>query len=190
MEEKIDLKAMEKSLDMYGAGLFDEMYKDPSVDWISGDSVDDEGHPAYCFFDSGKKLIASFNNVVNDYKGKASEIFNNIGNYMRRSFYDHETIEAEDKGKSPHYQLNVRDIKRTKNPILRMAKLALLEIGLNQKMDDAKETIDNSDLLKEIRSYRSGTKEGSNIYKTLMNGMKEYLGMVPQGTALAPAEVD
>jgi hypothetical protein len=165
-----DMKTVNKLLK---TGINKNMYKDRNLTVIDDDAIDDEGNWGFCFYKTGKKVIANFNKAISKYTGKAREFMDNIRLLNMSSVYDHEKYgEEKDQGYTPHGKMSAKEILGTKNPIRRKAKLALVKLGAEQKTKQALEIMEQPGIKEEIESYKN-----DKIYNIIKKGTARLHGI-------------
>lgn len=160
-------KVMDK---LYGRGINHMMYLDPSVEIVNDDSVDGDGNIGYCFFDTGKKLVANFRNYMSKYTGKIAKWMDYIRNLTMSAVYDHELDEHEDQDRTNHGVVMSRGIKNTKDFVRKLAKYAMVEIGLWTGNEQAEEAARVSDIRDEIKEFKRN-KEIRDKYITIRDSI-------------------
>lgn len=142
---------------------------------VDGSSVKD-GYIGYC---RGKEITLP----KYDDKEHVDQVYKDGVNL---AVYDHEKNHAKDPGAS-ELEVEVKSILETKNPVLRMFKDALLNIGIGQGRKEAKDAARETGFIDRMKDYLNS--ELKPVFEEITYNTAVLLGMKPE-YAYARVEVD
>lgn len=158
--------------DLYVKGLGMEN----SANMVNGSAVAD-GYIGYCNPDGVISLA--------DYRDKP-----NVHEFFKKGLNaavgDHEEIHKKYPGMR-ELDVETENIESTRNPILKMFKDALLNIGIGQGRKEAKDAADRTGFLDRMKNYYKS--ELKPVFEDINYNVAELLGMKPE-YAYSTAEVD
>jgi hypothetical protein len=155
--------------------VMSRLYKDPDVEFLRGNTVNEKGELGWADFRTGKKYIPLFDDVITAYKTKVNPLIKYARGLLQGVIYKHEDFEQKYKGSIGHEEMEVENLFSTKDRDIHLAEVAMHDLGIKHGRKFSKRIAEMTDITSLIENYRLDDK-----YLRIREGIADILGIDPE----------